>query len=122
MSVKTTIPEDKALDAATEPVDGSHRPRASIQQRGQATQAVMQRVLLIAPPILLAGFILAAWYAAYGHVNSLLLPAPGDVFSAFGAGIASGLFLSNAQVTVEESLVGFALALAIALPLGYGIA
>ncbi len=32
------------------------------------------------------------------------------------------MFLSNALVTIEESLLGFALALVIALPLGYGIA
>jgi len=125
MSVKTTFPDELALDlATTEPVDGSRRPHASILQRGQATQAMMQRVLLIAPPILLAIFVLAVWYlgSTYGHVNSLILPAPGDVFSSLTAGIASGLFLSNALVTIEESLLGFALALVIAMPLGYGIA
>ncbi|HLX59516.1 MAG TPA: ABC transporter permease [Ktedonobacteraceae bacterium] len=123
MSVKTTIPEELAPEiAATEPVGVQRRPHATIQQRGQATQDVMQRVLLIAPPILLALFMLAAWYVAYGHVNSLILPAPGDVFSTLGAGIASGLFLSNALVTIEESLLGFALAMVIALPLAYGIA
>ena len=125
MSVKTTNPEKLALDiATTEPDEGPRRSRAPVSpsQRGQATQAVTQRVLLIAPPILLALFLLASWYVAYGHVSSLYLPAPGNVFSTLTSGIASGLFLSNALVTIEESLLGFALALVIALPLGFGIA
>jgi NitT/TauT family transport system permease protein len=77
---------------------------------------------LIVPPVLLALFLLAGWFLAYRHVNSLILPAPGDVFSTLTAGMKSGLFLSNALVTIEESLLGFVLALLVALPLGYGIA
>ncbi len=121
MSVKTPFQERLALENdRIEPVESPARPRAA--PRVQATQAVMQRVLLIAPPVLLALFLLAGWFVAYRHVNSLILPAPGDVFSALTAGMLSGLFLSNVLVTVEESLLGFALALVIALPLGYGIA
>jgi NitT/TauT family transport system permease protein len=121
MSVKTTLQERLAPDTVTtEPVEGPGRPRAAPRER--TTQAVMQRALLIAPPILLALFLLAGWFVAYRHVNSLYLPAPGAVFSTLTAGMASGLFLSNALVTIEESLLGFALALMIALPIGYGIA
>lgn len=124
MSVKTTIQESVPDNNLAEPVEDLRRSRAPAVLRGQATQALMQRVLLIVPPILLALFLLASWYVSttYGHVNSLILPAPGDVFSALTTGISSGLFLSNALVTIEESLLGFALALLIALPLGYGIA
>ncbi len=125
MSVKTTIQERLAPDNhRVAPVDGSGRSRAPGVPRGQATQAVMQRVLLIVPPILLALFLLVAWFVStsFGHINRLYLPAPGDVFSTFIVGMGSGLFLSNALVTIEESLLGFALALLIALPLGYGIA
>ncbi len=124
MSVKTMFREKLRLeDDRIEPVESSAWPRAAPQaRRTRATQAVMQRVLLIAPPVLLALFLLAGWFVAYRHVNSLILPAPGDVFSTLTAGMKSGLFLSNALVTIEESLLGFVLALVIALPLGYGIA
>jgi NitT/TauT family transport system permease protein len=125
MSVKTTIQEELMLDNdLAAPVDGSGGSRAPTVPRGRATQDIMQRVLLIVPPILLALFLLASWYVSttFGHVSSLYLPAPGAVFSTLTAGMASGLFLSNALVTIEESLLGFALALVIALPLGYGIA
>lgn len=122
MSVKTTFQE--RLELENDRVESLERParlpRAA--PRAQATQAVMQRVLLIAPPVLLALFLLVGWFVAYRHVNGLILPAPGNVFSSLTAGMKSGLFLSNALVTIEESLLGFALALVIALPLGYGIA
>ncbi|MGH2482719.1 MAG: hypothetical protein ACRDHW_23980, partial [Ktedonobacteraceae bacterium] len=119
MSVKTTMSGKLVVDTdTTQPVEGSRRSRDPVIQRRQATQAVIQRVLLIAPPILLALFLLASWFVAYRHVSNLILPAPGDTFSSLTAGIASGLFFSNALVTIEESLLGFALALVIALPLG----
>ncbi len=121
MSVKTTFRERLRLeDDRIGPVESPARPRAA--PRALRTQAVTQRALVIIPPVLLALFLLAGWFVAYGHVNNLYLPAPGDVFATLSSGIASGLFFSNALVTIEESLLGFALALVIALPVGYGIA
>jgi NitT/TauT family transport system permease protein len=68
--------------------------------------------------------LLASWYTGttYGHVSSLFLPAPGDVFASLANGLASGMYLTSALVTVQESVLGFLLALALALPLGYGLA
>ena len=121
MSVKTTFQERLRLENdRIKPVESPARPRAA--PRARTTQAVTQRALLIVPPVLLALFLLAGWFVTYGHVNKLYLPAPGDVFATLTNGIASGLFFSNALVTIEESLLGFALALLIALPVGYGIA
>ncbi len=125
MSITTfATEEDVALD-----VQKSANGQQSISpanKRVRASLAVSQRVLLLAPPIVLALLILAGWYAGttFGHVNSLIrliLPAPGDVFSTLADGIKSGLFLSNALVTIEESLLGFLLAVMVALPLGYGL-
>src|SRR6266568_3252184 len=86
--------------------------------------AVAQRVLSIIPPLTLGLFLLIGWYVstAFGHVNSLVLPAPGDVLTSLRDGLSSGLFLSNALVTIQESLLGFLLALIVALPLGYVLA
>jgi NitT/TauT family transport system permease protein len=76
------------------------------------------------PPFILGVIFLFAWYTstAYGHIPSSILPAPADVFSALVDGIQSGLYWNNMLVTIQESLLGFLLAVAIALPLGYGIA
>jgi len=58
----------------------------------------------------------------YAHINGLILPAPGDVLASLISGLSSGLLLSNALVTVQESVSGFLLALLVALPLAYGLA
>jgi len=65
-----------------------------------------------------------SWYVstAYGYANPLILPGPVDVFASLYDGMASGVYLSNTLVTVQESVVGFLVALAIALPFGYGLA
>jgi NitT/TauT family transport system permease protein len=80
--------------------------------------------LTVAPPLVLAVILFAAWYMSttIGKVNSLILPAPADVFASLGGGLSSGLFFNNAIVTIQESVLGFLLALVIALPLGYGLA
>lgn len=84
----------------------------------------MERFVAIAPPLVLAVIVLISWYTStvFGHVNSLILPKPGDVLASLVDGFSSGLLLNNALVTIEESVLGFLLALAIALPLGYGLA
>lgn len=83
------------------------------------------RILLIIPPLVLALLLLISWYGSttMGHVSSLFLPTPGDVLASLTDGLGAGMFLRNALVvTLQESIFGFLLAVAIALPLGYGIA
>jgi NitT/TauT family transport system permease protein len=79
-------------------------------------------LLVYSPPLLLAALLLLAWYAltAGGLVSSLLLPTPGDVFASLFSNL--GILWGSLLITVQESVFGFLLALAIALPLGYGIA
>lgn len=130
MSAKTTMPDELELQAsgtqqvASGQVIAGRPPLAEIRRRTRKAQNVAQRLFLIVPPVLLALVILLGWYLATtaGHVQSIILPAPADVFSSLVDGLRSGLFLSNALVTIEESLFGFALALLVALPMGYGIA
>ena len=78
----------------------------------------------IASPLLLGVLILGSWHAstASGWVPAYKLPSLFDVWSSLWDGISSGMFLSNAWVTIQESLGGFLLAIAIALPVGYGLA
>ncbi len=84
----------------------------------------LNRLFSSFPPILLGALLLIAWYSvtASGRINSLILPAPADVFSSLVDGISSGLYWEHTLITVQESLFGFLLAVAIALPLGYGVA
>ena len=83
------------------------------------------RILLITPPLVLALLILVSWYVSTtaGHVSSLFLPAPGDVLARLADGLSAGMYLRDALVvTLQESFLGFLLAVVVALPLGYGIA
>ena len=100
------------------------REKERLSQMSSSRLKTMERLFSIVPPIILAIVLLVSWYAGttYGHVNTLLLPAPGDVFSSLVQGLSAGTFFSNAWFTIQESIFGFLLAMAIALPLGYGLA
>ena len=95
----------------------------SVSERTSPARAT-GRLLTATPALLIALLVLLAWYIVTtpGHVSDLFLPAPAAVFASLFAGLQSGVFLSNALVTIEESVFGFLLSLAIALPLGYGLA
>jgi len=94
------------------------------KRRTYGSLKTMERMLSVSPPIVLALILLVSWYlgTSYGHVSSLILPAPKDVLTSLSNGLSSGLLLSAALVTAQESVLGFLLALVVALPLGYGLA
>jgi NitT/TauT family transport system permease protein len=83
----------------------------------------MMRLLSVLPPVVLALVLLIGWYmsTAAGAVNALFLPTPVNVLASLADGLQSGLYLSGILVTVQESALGFLLAVIIALPLGYGL-
>jgi len=122
MSVTTTT-EDVSLQVRQPAPDEARKPSPEAE-RVRRTQAAAQRVLLITPPIILAVFLLVSWClsTARGGVPKYILPTPGDVLSTLFVGLKSGLFLSNTLVTMQESLLGFCLAVIVALPVGYGLA
>ncbi|MBO0783340.1 MAG: ABC transporter permease subunit, partial [Ktedonobacteraceae bacterium] len=82
-----------------------------------------RRVLALLPPLALALVLLAAWFfgTMYAHVDALFLPAPVDVLNSLANGFSSGLYQQSILMTMQESILGFLLALLIALPLGYGL-
>lgn len=116
--VSSMMPEYRRESDSAPYTDGQ------IQHVRTARSSKAHRVSAIFLPWLLALVLLVGWYigTAYGHVNSLILPTPTDVFTRLVSGISSGLYLSNAFVTIEESVFGFLLAILVALPLGYGLA
>ncbi|MGZ3642869.1 MAG: ABC transporter permease [Ktedonobacteraceae bacterium] len=122
MSVLTTT-ENESFEMLETASDGSSKQSAGIRRSG-TTPSATRRAKLIVPPLLLALVIIIAWFlsTATGRVPDFIIPAPGDVFATLVDGLRSGLFLSNALVTIQESLLGFLLGVIIALPLGYAIA
>jgi NitT/TauT family transport system permease protein len=131
MSVTTSTEKDVSFGVREYARSGTKTPLpegtpAEIKAAHTSTglPLIVQRVLSVAPPLLLGLFFLISWYVSttFGHVNDLILPTPGDVLASLGDGFSSGLFLSNALVTIQESFFGFLLALIVALPLGYALA
>ncbi len=134
MSVTTSKRKDAHFSLRTStPVRASTEPTKPppenelvqhVQNKARTSTLRPVRLLSATPSLVLAGLILLAWYVLTtpGHVSALFLPAPADVFSTLVSSLTSGVMLSNALVTIEESVLGFLLALAIALPLGYGLA
>ena len=123
MSVTTSTSQDVSLEIRKR-VRTDKKNATSSYLSARATLNTTQRILLVVPPVVLALLLLLGWYVSttYGHVSSLILPAPADVFASLSDGFSSGWLLSNALVTIQESLLGFLLAVAVAFPLGYGLA
>jgi NitT/TauT family transport system permease protein len=122
MSVTTTT-ENKPLELPETTPDGSRRVSSGIRRAG-TMPLVKRRAMRAIPPIVLAAILLMSWYVstATGSVPGFILPPPHEVFAALSDGISSGLFLRNALVTIQESVLGFLLGAMLAMPLGYGIA
>ncbi|MBX5456657.1 MAG: ABC transporter permease [Thermogemmatispora sp.] len=111
--------QDQQREAAEQTGRGSTQAaRIKGPRRRQAT------ALALVPPLSVAVVLLSLWYfgSAYWHINPLFLPSPADVWQRLLDGFSSGLFEVNALATIEESLLGFLLAVVIGLPLGYGLA
>jgi NitT/TauT family transport system permease protein len=123
MSVTTSTSQDVSLEIRKRSRTGKKNTTSSYLS-ARATLNTTQRILLVVPPVVLALLLLLGWYVSttYGHVSNLILPAPADVFASLSDGFSSGWLLSNALVTIQESLLGFLLAVAVALPLGYALA
>jgi NitT/TauT family transport system permease protein len=92
----------------------------SMRRQKQSGLQISANVL----PWILGLVCLIGWYliTTPGRINELILPAPSAVFSTLVDGLASGLFWNNAWVTIQESVIGFLLAVVVALPVGYGLA
>ncbi|HET8626753.1 MAG TPA: ABC transporter permease [Thermomicrobiales bacterium] len=78
--------------------------------------------LLWVPLSLLAGLLLWQMVVALGHYPAFILPGPGRVAARFVAAVRDGTWWWHTQVTLVESLLGFALGFAVATPLGYVLA
>lgn len=99
-------------------------PALSLPRKRMWSAKTAARLLTILAPVLLGVILLGSWYisTSRGLVATYELPPPSDVWTSLQAGLASGLFLHMAWVTLQESLGGFLLAVVLALPVGYSLA
>jgi NitT/TauT family transport system permease protein len=123
MSVTTTTTENESFELQ-ETASGGSRKQSPDNRRSRTVPIASRRAKLIVPPLAFALVLLLSWFVGTGtgRAPDFILPAPRDVFITLFDGFRSGLFLSNALVTIQESLLGFLLGVIVALPLGYAIA
>jgi len=97
---------------------------ASLRQHARVPFRITSRLLIVLPAMIPGLVLLIGWYmgTTSGVVPGYQLPGIASVGSALWDGLTSGLFLSNAWVTLQESLGGFLLAVVIGLPTAYGLA
>ena len=71
-------------------------------------------------PALGAAAFIALWWAVYRMqwIDPVLLPSPGDSFKAIWDGFTTGTLTWDFLITVRRTLVAFALACLVAVPLG----
>ena len=99
-------------------------PLRKNSQRSSPTRSTrfrQGRALRILAPLVLGIALLAVWEGIVlsGLVSPFLLPAPLDVLQAWWTSLTQDALLSYTETTLIESLAGCALAVVVALPLGY---
>src|SRR5260370_36924573 len=93
MSVTTTT-EDVSLQVRQQAPDEARKPSPEAE-RVRRTQAATQRVLLVTPPIILAGFLFVSWYlsTARGGVPQYKTPNPCGCVVACVGGLKTCIFI-----------------------------
>jgi NitT/TauT family transport system permease protein len=110
-----------SANRAAEPVPEAAERFGSLTPDGRKAR---RRWLGVLPPLVFALAVLGVWQllTAGGVVAPYFLPEPAEVADAFWRSLENGVLWHYTRMTLTESLLGFALGAAVAVPLGYGIA
>jgi NitT/TauT family transport system permease protein len=116
---RTNSGADVAMSSETAYKRDSTRPAGVRPSRGQR---LLIRLLNATLPAFVFIALIATWWAAVeiGKVPAYLLPPPQDVLPRIAADHRS--FIAHSWVTIQEILLGFALSVVTAIPLGLLIA
>jgi taurine transport system permease protein len=97
---------------------GAHAtPAAGVARRGKRSS---RRPLLSVISILSVLSVLTLWYLSteHGWISPVFLPKPARVVAEAASSLASGQLLKDIWMSTQRVLLGFALAGAVAIPLG----
>lgn len=124
MSPARTAPAPDTPGASSASPGAQSRAPAQNAPRRRRRSWLAHTAAAALAPVALGVVALLVWQfvTQSGAVNAFLLPSPGQVAQSFISAAQSGLFLRYGFTTLAESLVGFALGAAVALPMGYAIA
>ncbi|TJZ73712.1 ABC transporter permease [Rhodococcus oryzae] len=120
-SVELLAPPVAARGHVPRSAQAAPRRPGALARGGRAVGATAWRVL---KPSLAIGLFLLLWELAprLGLVDKVFLPPFSVVAGAFGDLAASGELWNHASASLSRALTGFAVAIAIAIPLGVAIA
>ncbi|MCZ4556247.1 ABC transporter permease [Rhodococcus maanshanensis] len=120
-SVELLAPPVAARGQVPRTAQAASRRPGALARGGRAVRATAWRVL---KPSLAIGLFLLLWELAprLGLVDKVFLPPFSVVAGAFGDLAASGELWNHASASLSRALTGFAVAIAIAIPLGVAIA
>src|ERR1700726_4015340 len=106
MSVTTSTSERVSLKTRDHARSGTTAP-PSRARRTPASLNAASWLLPVVPPLVLGALLLSSWYVSttYGHVPSIVLPAPQDVLASLIDNLKAGTFQANALVPIQESLL-----------------
>lgn len=95
-------------------------PVAALPQRSLAYRLIVRPPLVL--PVLTFLFILAAWEAAVWafSIPSFVLPAPSRIATGFEA-LTTERWLQHVWATLQVALIGYAISIAVALPLAVAL-
>lgn len=114
-----------ALDAPTlagRSRAAAHRPAAAPPEKRRRGQFRHWIELLAIPLSLLIGLLAWKWLVVARDIPAFILPPPERVATRFVSAVADGTWWAETQVTLVESLLGFALGFVVANLLGYLLA
>ncbi|WP_067649879.1 ABC transporter permease [Nocardia harenae] len=117
-------PGTAAPDPGTEAAPGTGPAAEARGVRARIAGPVFRTLLRLLKPLIAIAVFLALWEVAprAGLVDEVFLPTFSTVVQAFADLLASGELWIHMEASLGRSLTGFALALAIAVPLGIAIA
>lgn len=92
------------------------------ESEGVSRTAASRRLASVFLPVLGVALLVVIWWAIkeVSGLSSFILPSPGEVIERVFT--ARGQLFENALVTLIETVVGFALAIVIGLPIGVALA
>lgn len=128
MAVRTpySLPAPGAADPLADPTSAPNlapTPRGT-PSAGHRTRREPAWLAAWLAPFAPGSIVLLLWLGLThaAHLSPLLLPAPETVARSLWYGLASGTMLVGAATTLRESLTGFIIGNAVAVPLGYAVA
>src|SRR6266704_2271477 len=121
MSVTTSAKNDVSLEVRKYARNETNLPPPGDNRARTSSLHHMQRVLLVAPPVVVALVLFIGWYMSttYAHINGLILPAPGDVLTS----LISGLIAAAVQpyLAAGQAIPAIVIAPLLVLWLGNGL-